>query len=128
VLLWNLNCYLAKFKDDPLLPPLYDIHRYTILSEDSCLEFMAPTKTRIQEKSSMCKDRLLIRFEKSDPFFKQFDIQGDFTSWLIRQIGYEHDDENSRFSIDWGDTFSQCVLIAVFIRKSFSLCMHRSQN
>lgn len=120
MMLWNLNCFLAKFKEEnAILPPLpFPIQNVACVSGDMVLEFLAPTKTRISLLSDVAKKHH-VRFDPVDPIFDGMSAPDDLTPWLLAKIDYRHA-EDCKTHVQWSDPFSQCVLLAIFLRKSFS--------
>jgi hypothetical protein len=88
------------------------------------LEFLAPTKTRISifqdKKVLLTHKKILIEFSVDDPFFAKYNIKQDLHTWILHEIEFKHDEEKSKFEINLKDPFTECVLLAIFLRKNFN--------
>ena len=122
MLLWNLNCFLAKYENDVFKGPLKDdISKYVCHHEGVYLEFLASTKTRIVENLIQPETKIIVGFKHDEPLLNNSaPTDQDLTDWFLNQIDFVHNDEKIKHSINWNDPFSKCVLMAVYIRKTFS--------
>lgn len=120
LLLWNFNCFLAKFKDNLLMPPLpHTIQNYVCEHEGVYLEFLASTKARLVDVVPL-DQKIIVHLDHQNPFFKdKVGQKEDLWKWLMQTIGYTiKPDEELPEMIH--DPFYKCVLMGVFLRKSFS--------
>lgn len=120
LLLWNFNCFLAKFKDNVLMPALpHSIQQYVCEHEGVCLEFLASTKARLVDVIPH-EEKITVRFDSQDPLFQgKVGKDEDFLRWLMEMIGYTIRPEEE-LSPMIHDPFYKCILMGVFLRKSFS--------
>lgn len=122
LLLWNFNCFLAKFQDNILMPPLPDkIQKYVCAHDGVYMEFIASTKARIAENINL-KNKIILPFDKNNLILKSKVDKEDLEEWLMDAIGYIKNDDNNNIKIQdmMGDPFYKCVLMGVYLRKSFS--------
>jgi hypothetical protein len=126
LLLWNTNCFLAKFSSLQTAPPTrhlpFPIQECICASGDIAIEWLASTKIRIMPHVVVPSTRRVISFQHNDPFLMEWfdDIpqeQASLSQWMLSQIGFVHNEE--RVSIDWEDSFSQAALLVCLIRSSF---------
>ena len=121
LLLWNFNCFLAKFTDNVLMPPLpHNIRDYVCECDGVYLEFLASTKARITD--IICKeDKIVHRFTPDSPLWNVSQTE-NLLQWLMDAVGYKKpvscSSENKYPNTD--DSFFKCVLMGVHLRKSFS--------
>lgn len=116
LLLWNFNCFLAKFKDNLLMPPLSgNIQDYVCCHEGVCLEFVASTKARIADVAYM-ENKKMIHFSWETDLF-QGDGGDDLLKWIMDAVGYKKESDQPDMS---NDPFFKCVLMGLYIRKSYS--------
>lgn len=121
LLLWNFNCFLAKFKDNVLMPPLpHNIKQYVCQHENVSLEFLASTKARLVENDvPLQDDKIIVRLTHQDPLFKdKVEKNTDLVKWLMETIGYSIKEGEVPEMVN--DPFYKCILMGVFLRKSFS--------
>lgn len=120
LLLWNFNCFLAKFVDNLLMPPLpHNIQQYVCEHDGVYLEFLASTKARIVDVIPHDK-KIVIHFDHQDHLFKEkVDNKEDLLKWLMQTIGYTIKQEEELPEMI-NDPFYKCILMGVFLRKSFS--------
>jgi hypothetical protein len=128
VLLWNLNCFLAKHDSisSRLHPPLRSAS-LVCMCEDQFLEWLAPTRTRIglsgETECYTRQDRQLIRFHHTEPILQPYSPPTaieQLGTWLHNKIGYILP-QDYKTVIDWEDPFAKCVLLALFIRLFYHL-------
>lgn len=119
MLLWNTNCFLAKFNDRPSLVLPFPIHKCVCVSGDVSIEWLASTRIRYGD-SAPNPGKHVVRFLHDDPLLQRFDPPPEkpLGVWLLEEIGFVHGED--RFHIDWEDSFSQCVLLVCFLRTRFS--------
>lgn len=116
LLLWNFNCFLAKFQNNILMPPLPDnIQNYVCENEGVYLEFLASTKARIAD--SVNKNKIIVPFNKNNIFLENKTESEDLASWLMDAVGYK---KENKLPDMVNDPFYKCVLMGVYVRKSFS--------
>jgi hypothetical protein len=120
MLLWNTNCFLAKFNHKPPVGLSFPIHECVCASGDVSIEWMASTRIRHGDEDPPPPNKRVVRFRHDDPILGQFDppTESSLASWILEKIGFVHGEE--RFHIDWEDPFSQCVLLVCFLRTHFS--------
>jgi hypothetical protein len=116
LLLWNFNCFLAKFKENVLMPPLPgDIQNYMCAHDHIGLEFVASTKARLVETGHI-PGKTVVRPDPTDPLF-QGGTGANFLTWLMETVGYQKETDQPDLS---HDPFFSCVLLGVYLRKSYS--------
>lgn len=115
LLLWNFNCFLAKYENNVLMSPLPNkIQQYLIGQEETYLEFLASTKARI---TCFPDNKIII-----DPHQKNMFFDGnrqDLLEWLLEKIQYKKKDEHDELPEISKDPFYTNVLVGVYIRKFY---------
>jgi len=125
MILWNLNCFLAKFDaaSARLHSPL-SLSHLVCACGDQYLEWLAPTKTRIglfqTDEAYAHHQYRVVRFHHEDEIFRPFSPPENLRPWIMETIGYRLPPESTS-AIDWEDPFSCCVLTALFIRCCYRL-------
>lgn len=115
LLLWNFNCFLAKYENNVLMPPLPNkIQQYLIGQEETFLEFLASTKARI---TSFTDNKIIIPPHQKNLFFDG--NRQDLLEWLLEEIQYKKKDEHDELPEISKDSFYLNVLVGVYIRKSY---------
>lgn len=124
LLLWNTNCFLAKFQSICTDPPTrklpFPIGECVCTSGDASVEWLASTKIRMTPHQPT-STKHIISFDTKDPFLREwYEIPegSQLTEWILSTIGFQHNEERTR--IDWEDPFSQAILIVCLIRCTFS--------
>lgn len=122
MLLWNLNCFLAKFQDNPLLPALPGhIQNYACGHDGLYLEFLAATKARLVD--SIHKNKTLLSWDKDNLILSgKVGPHDDLRKWLMDAVGYNNTEEDATKPITdlMGDEFYNSMLMAVYLRQSYS--------
>lgn len=120
MLLWNFNCFLAKFESNPLMPHLpHEIRGMVCAHEGVCLEFLAATKARLVDGDPP-RNKVVARFDPQDPIFNKTTTTEDLLQWLKDAVGYKHDAQLHGPNPLQDDPFFKCVLMGVYIRNSYS--------
>jgi hypothetical protein len=128
MLLWNLNCYLAKYEDEKSSQPILDIVGCVCTVGGMFLEWMAPTRTRIGlfTTDADYTDRRIFRLDSKEPVLADMVGLEEITTTdvmiqrMLQRIRFETP-EDTKTIIDWKDPFSQCVLLASFLRHHYRL-------
>jgi len=125
MLLWNLNCYLAKYESAKSSQPRLDVHNMVCVSGNVFLEWMAPTKTRIGLYKTVeeyeCQNKVMVRLDANEPHLQDLvglESKETLVNRILQRIRF-NPSEDSKFQIDWKDPFSQCVLLACFLRNHY---------
>lgn len=117
LLLWNFNCFLAKFTDNVLMPPLpNNIRDYVCECDGVYLEFLASTKARIADTINT-KDKIVQQFSHDNPFWNT-KKDDNLLQWLMDAVGYKQSSDQKCQTHD--DPFFICILMGVHLRKSYS--------
>jgi hypothetical protein len=96
LLLWNLNCFLAKYENPSLLKPdqNIDFSNLVVWEGEIGLEWMAPTKTRLaiysKEEYERQKKRLISHVEKKISLGEMVD-KLEFNQEDLKMIDMEND-------------------------------------
>lgn len=127
MLLWNLNCYLAKYESSRSSQPVLEVHDIVCVSGEVFLEWMAPTKTRIglysTEKEYERQKKTLVRLDPAEPHLQDLvglENRETLVNRILQRIRFTPP-EDAKFEIDWTDPFSHCVLLACFLRNHYRL-------
>lgn len=120
MLLWNLNCFLAKFQDNPIMPTLPGrIQDYACGQDNLYLEFLSATKTRLVD--SLHKDKVILSLGKDNPFLSdKLGPYDDPRKWLMDAVGYTQEDISKPMTDLVADPFYNSMLMAIYLRKSYS--------
>ena len=120
MLLWNLNCFLAKYKETSSI----NLSTFVCWCGESGIEWVAPTKTRIavfsrQEYTALGKTN--IEFSPDDPQF-QHNVSAvkekeDFMTWVRRRCDLL-DIQDNDLAVDWENSFLRAVLLCVLLKKN----------
>lgn len=125
LLLWNTNCFLAKFDNSKPIDRLpFPISGCLCTSDNVFVEWLASTKIRIAYDGLDTTDRQVIRFNHDDPFLRQWfdDIPAppaSLTKWALEKIKFVHGEE--RHHVDWEDPFSHAILVVCLLRTRFRM-------
>lgn len=99
------------------MPPLPgNIRDYVCCHEGVCLEFVASTKTRMMD-IAYTGNKKVIHFSWEMDLFRGGDKGRDLLGWLMEAVGYKKESDQPDMS---NDPFFRCVLMGVYIRKSYS--------
>jgi hypothetical protein len=121
LLLWNFNCFLAKFHDNVLMPPLPRvIQEYVCEDQGVYLEFLASTKARMVECIN-ATHKIVLPFEKDNHILTGKVEITDLMTWLMDAIDYKKTENTTKTMMEMThDPFYKCILMGVYLRKSFS--------
>lgn len=121
LLLWNFNCFLAKFQDNVLMPVLpNNIQQYVCENDGVYLEFLASTKARLVDSINK-KNKIVIPFDKNNILLSDKVDREDLTGWLMDAVDYKKQETPTKTMTEMvEDPFYKCVLMGVYLRKSFS--------
>jgi hypothetical protein len=122
LLLWNFNCFLAKFQDNVLMPALpHNIQQYVCGQDGVYLEFLASTKARLVDTIINKTTKIVLPFDKNNIILSGKADREDLTGWLMDAVDYKKQETPTKTLTDMvEDPFYQCVLMGVYLRKSFS--------
>lgn len=122
MLLWNLNCFLAKYDHDASARPVFRASQFVCTDGDQYLEWLAPTKTRIGFLDEY-QARTIVRWSIDEPLLRDHGPPASpegLTAWFLKHIDYRLAPE-TKSAIDWDDPFSHCVLMALFLRCHYNI-------
>ena len=121
LLLWNFNCFLAKFHDNVLMPPLpRTIHEYVCEDQGVLLEFLASTKARLVDIVPT-RNKIILPYKKDNCILSGKVDREDLSGWLMDAVEYKKNENITKTMSDMiQDPFYHCVLMGVYLRKSFS--------
>lgn len=124
MLLWNTNCFLAKYRgNNAETRRRLDSSALVCIEEDQILEWLAPTHVRMGDPSLALQDSsssriIVVRLREDDPILAEWAPPMDMmmrVEWMLEKIGFQHNDE-IRFTINWSDAFSRTILLACFLK------------
>lgn len=114
LLLWNMNCFLAKYEHPFSTSPSLDICSLVCWSGETSIEWLAPTKTRIgvytkEEYEKQGKKN--ISFTPED--LGEYGPEGKILDWILEEIGFVRDEKDE---LDFENDFVKTVLLCCFFR------------